>query len=377
MIDSFSLMKLAHQVAAFGRNNCFPNPKVGAVLLDESGTILKCGWHEQQGGAHAEINALRHTKQGKVLFVSLEPCSHFGKTPPCATSLIEKGISTLYFASYDPNPEVLGKGVEILEDNKVKVIQVKGFAKEAYLLNAGFYQSQVHKRPWIEIKIAQDSSKRIACGSGKAPIFTSAAAQNYTQFLRSQVDAVLTTAKTIQEDNPLLSLRSGDYPINQFKQPKLIILDTSLSSPPDSRVFADSTRGIILVYCQEKQHSKSEYPENCQFLKVGKNQESIDLTQAFVSLGEHKIQSVLVEAGSQLSSSLLHNNLCDRLHVYTHSDKIESGKTQESTLQSYQPDMRKLQEQRFLGRSFYQNYCLDPLGLQGKVQKLCEAAPEM
>ena len=375
MRDSFSLMKLAHHLAAFGRNNCFPNPKVGAVLLDECGTLLKCGWHERQGGAHAEINALKHTHQGKTLFVSLEPCSHFGKTPPCATSLIENGISTLYFASYDPNPEVLGKGVEILADNQVKVIQVKGFAKQALKLNAGFYQSQIHKRPWIEIKIAQDSSKRIACGAGKAPIFTSAAAQNYTQFLRSQVDAILTTAKTIQDDNPLLSLRSGDYPPSQFKQPKLVILDSNLSSPPDSQVFADSTRDIILVYCQEKQHSKAEYPENCRFLQVASLEEHVDLPEAFASLGKHKIQSVLVEAGSMLSSALLHQKLCDRLHVYTQSDKIESGRTQESALQGYQPDMLKLQEQRYLGRSFYQNYCLDPLGLEGKVQKLCEVAP--
>ena len=285
-------------------------------------------------------------------FVSLEPCSHFGQTPPCAKTIIENGISTLYFASYDPNPEVLGNGVKMLVQNKVKVIHMKGFAEDAFRLNAGFYQSHVHKRPWIELKIAQDIDKRIACGNGEVPIFTSQVAQDFTQKLRSQVDAIVTSSRTIQQDNPLLSLRSPLYPSNVFRQPKLIVLDSQLSSLPSSRIFLELNREIILVYSQENFHKRSDYPQNCQFLQVKSYQGLLDLASVFEALGRKKIQSVFIEAGSQLSTALLEQKLCDRLHVYTHKYKLETKKTQESALQSYTPDQLAIEHQRFLDRSF-------------------------
>lgn len=223
-------MARAHQLAALGLNTTNPNPRVGCLLVQEDRVVGE-GFHKWAGGPHAEINALNAAggdAKGATAYVTLEPCSHFGKTPPCCEALIDAAVKRVVVALEDPNPAVSGRGIQRLRDAGIEV-QSGLLAEDTERLNPGFLMRMREKRPYIRIKMASSLDGRTAMASGESQWITGPTARQDVQQLRARSSALLTGAGTVTADNPSLNVRG----IGEVKQPIRIVLD------PDGRVEAD------------------------------------------------------------------------------------------------------------------------------------------
>ena len=270
-------MALALKLSKLGQAGVGANPMVGCVISSDDKIIAK-DYHHQYGQEHAEINALnqiRHKAENCKLYVTLEPCSHHGKTPPCINAIIKAGIKKVYVATLDPNPLVSGSGVKLLKENGIDV-EIGLLENNAIEVNRGFFKRMKTGLPFITSKIAMSLDGRVAMRSGESKWITSEASRADVQILRSQNQAILTGSGTILNDNPMLTVR------NKKLQSKLlrVIIDSSNSITDKSlNIFSSDSETLILN------------PTNSKILKNGK----IDLKSVLIKLGEMGINNVLLE----------------------------------------------------------------------------------
>jgi diaminohydroxyphosphoribosylaminopyrimidine deaminase / 5-amino-6-(5-phosphoribosylamino)uracil reductase len=313
-------MAKAIQQAEKGLYSTHPNPRVGCVIAKDD-QLVASGFHEFAGGPHAEINALSHVKgqaQGCTVYVTLEPCSHTGKTPPCAEALIKAQPDTVVIAMQDPNPLVAGNGIKRLQQAGIKVI-TGVMQSQAMQLNRGFIKRMLHQRPWIRVKMASSLDGGTALSNGVSQWITGAEARNDVQLLRAQSSAILSTAKTVIADDASLNVRLDKQSLNQaidVRQPVRIILDTRLALTGKESLFAIQSPIWIIT----TQHNQSErfikFPHVRVFEIIEDDQGRINLSVLMEVLTQHEINEIHTECGASLAGALLKQGLVDQLILY-------------------------------------------------------------
>ena len=292
-------MALALKLSKLGQAGVGANPMVGCVISSDDKIIAK-DYHHQYGQEHAEINALNqigHKAENCKLYVTLEPCSHHGKTPPCINAIIKAGIKKVYVATLDPNPLVSGSGVKLMKENGIDV-EIGLLENNAIEVNRGFFKRMKTGLPFITSKIAMSLDGRVAMRSGESKWITSEASRADVQILRSQNQAILTGSGTILNDNPMLNVRNKKLQ----SKPLRVIIDSSNSITDKSlNIFSSDSETLILN------------PTNSKILKNGK----IDLKSALIKLGEMGINNVLLESGGGLNGAMMESNLIDEFIIYT------------------------------------------------------------
>ena len=292
-------MALALKLSKLGQAGVGANPMVGCVISSDDKIIAK-DYHHQYGQEHAEINALNqigHKAENCKLYVTLEPCSHHGKTPPCINSIIKSGIKKVYVATLDPNPLVSGSGVKLMKENGIDV-EIGLLENNAIEVNRGFFKRMKTGLPFITSKIAMSLDGRVAMRSGESKWITSEASRADVQILRSQNQAILTGSGTILNDNPMLTVRNKKLQ----SKPLRVIIDSGNSITDKSlNIFSSDSETLILN------------PTNSKILKNGK----IDLKSALIKLGEMGINNVLLESGSGFNGAMMESSLIDELIIYT------------------------------------------------------------
>ncbi|MBE7704587.1 MAG: bifunctional diaminohydroxyphosphoribosylaminopyrimidine deaminase/5-amino-6-(5-phosphoribosylamino)uracil reductase RibD [Cyanobacteria bacterium SIG29] len=299
------LMRKCINLAKKSEGRTSPNPLVGAIIFDDDFRIISTGRHEYYGGNHAERNAVLSAKEdlkGKSIIVNLEPCSHYGKTPPCANLLIEKGFKRVIAGMVDPNPEVAGQGIERLKKAGIEVV-VGVLEDECRELNKIFLKNQYEKMPYITIKTATTLDGKIATKTGDSKWITDEASRAEVQKLRNKYDAILTSSQTVIKDNPSLTCRKkgGRNPIR-------VILDTNLTTSVDSKVYNNDGTRVILITSKE-----ANFPPHVEVYKCPTKNNHIDLIQAVKILYDLKIRSILIEAGGALNQAFIEAGLVDDL----------------------------------------------------------------
>ena len=292
-------MALALKLSKLGQAGVGANPMVGCVISSDDKIIAK-DYHHQYGQEHAEINALNqigHKAENCKLYVTLEPCSHHGKTPPCINAIIKSGIKKVYVATLDPNPLVSGSGVKLMKENGIDV-EIGLLENNAIEVNRGFFKRMKTGLPFITSKIAMSLDGRVAMRSGESKWITSEASRADVQILRSQNQAILTGSGTILNDNPMLTVRNKKL---QSKPLRVIIDSSNTIMDKSLNIFSSDSETLILN------------PTNSKILKNGK----IDLKSALIKLGEMGINNVLLESGSGLNGAMMESSLIDEFIIYT------------------------------------------------------------
>lgn len=323
-VDDHRHMARALRLAECGLYTTDPNPRVGCVIVRD-GHVVGEGWHRKAGEPHAERIALADAgaaARGATAYVTLEPCSHHGRTPPCALGLIEAGVSRVVAAMSDPNPLVAGNGLAMLRDAGIDT-QVGLLAEEAETLNPGFLRRMREARPLVRCKLAMSLDGRTAMASGESQWITGEAARRDVQFLRARSSAVLTGVATLLADDPSLNVRlsHNDLPGVQepgyLRQPLRVVLDTRLRTPPRARML--SLPGETLIVCGEGASSDSEAElraAGADVLRLPQLGGRIDLIRLLSALAARAVNEVLIESGPTLAGSALQAGVVDELLVY-------------------------------------------------------------
>lgn len=313
-----SYIQLAIELAKKGNGKVSPNPLVGCVIVKDE-RIIAAGYHEKYGGPHAEVNAIESAKESvenSTVYVNLEPCSHFGLTPPCADFLIEKKVKKVVIGTLDMNPLVSGKGIKKLKQAGIEV-KVGVLENECANLNRFFFKYISKKMPYVTIKAAQTLDGKIADINGESKWISSLPSRRYVHTLRSYYDAVLVGAGTVLADNPSLTVRYVEG-----RNPKKIILDSKLSLKPDLRLLDQSETGkTIIVTSMENQKKEKKIKKfidkGVMFLFVRENANGmLNLNETLRGLAKLNIASILVEGGSNIYSSFIKKNLFDEMLIF-------------------------------------------------------------
>lgn len=305
-------MALALRLARKGLTTTHPNPRVGCVI-SQGEDIVGEGWHRRAGGRHAEIRALEDAggkSAGGTAYVTLEPCSFHGRTPPCTDALIDAGISRVVCAMQDPNPKVSGAGVKQLQDAGIDV-QCGLMAEAAEILNEGFVKRMRSGRPFVRVKLAQSTDGHIALANGTSQWISGPDARRDVQDWRARSDAIMTGVGTVLADDPLLNVRIDGHQ----KQPLRVIVDSNWRTPPGARLF--STAGVVLVAGLDNDVDRGSLAQagaKCTALPADKG--GVDLIVLLQKLAAREINEVQVEAGPALCGELLRLRLIDELLVY-------------------------------------------------------------
>ncbi len=305
-------MAKAIQLAKNGLYTTDPNPHVGCVLVKD-GLVIAEGWTQRAGFAHAEIDALNKTDaaSGSTAYVTLEPCSHHGKTGPCCDALITAGIDRVVVAMADPNPLVAGRGLQRMRDAGIEVV-VGVLEAEAQRLNQGFFKRMTRAMPWIRSKLAMSLDGRTAMASGESQWITSPESRQDVQLWRAQSSAIVTGIDTVLYDDPRLDARV-DF---DLVQPVKVVLDSNLRMPPTAKLLQNPTQ-VWVVTCngdQEKQQTLRN--AGCKVFQVAGHGGRVDLAETFKLLAELQINTVWVEAGATLNGALLDSGLVDEWLIY-------------------------------------------------------------
>jgi diaminohydroxyphosphoribosylaminopyrimidine deaminase/5-amino-6-(5-phosphoribosylamino)uracil reductase len=315
-------MRLALEEARRGCGWGNPNPMVGAVIVKNSG-IIGIGYHQKYGGLHAERNALASCSQspaGSVLYVTLEPCCHYGQTPPCTDAIIDSGISEVVIGAKDPNGLVAGKGVEILERHGIKVINGV-LEEECRRLNEVFFHYITEHTPFVVMKYAMTLDGKTATKSGKSKWITGEAAREHVHRSRHQYSAIMAGIGTVIADDPLLTCR-----LPGSKNPIRIICDTKLRIPVESRIVQTAREVTTLIATAKPQCEKADRlrDKGIEIVGVPLKDEHIALPELMVLLGKRKIDSILLEGGPTLNAAALASGIVHKVHAYV-APKIFGG----------------------------------------------------
>jgi diaminohydroxyphosphoribosylaminopyrimidine deaminase / 5-amino-6-(5-phosphoribosylamino)uracil reductase len=317
--DRFAMQR-ALTLAARGLETTDPNPRVGCVIA-QRGRVVGEGWHQRAGEAHAEVAALRAAGSqaaGATVYVTLEPCSHHGRTPPCVEALIAARVARVVIAADDPNPLVDGKGAAALRAAGVTV-ESGLMDEEATELNAGFFRRMRVGRPLIRVKLAMSLDGRTALANGESRWITGEAARQEVQHWRARSSAVLTGVGTVLADDPRLDVRLPDDESGAARrQPLRIVLDSQLRTPPRARLFETPGEVLILTVLTspEDPRAASLTARGARLESLPPDGERLALPAVLDRLGELELNEVLVEAGATLAGELLRQSLADELLLY-------------------------------------------------------------
>ena len=315
-------MRRAIELAGKGEGYVNPNPMVGAVIVND-GRIIGEGYHERYGELHAERNAiasLTEPAKGAAIYVTLEPCCHYGKTPPCTEAIIDNGISRVVVGSRDPNPLVAGKGVKMLREAGIEVIE--DFLKdECDELNPVFFHYITTGMPYVVLKYAMTMDGKIATVTGASKWITGEESRNEVQRLRHKYSAIMAGIGTVLADDPMLNVRTEG-----LKSPVRVICDTKLRIPTDSNIVktADRYRTIIAYGTADETKERALRDKGVCLEKLPLKDDHIDMAALIRRLGELKIDSVLVEGGGTVNDSLVRAGLADRVEAFI-APKIFGG----------------------------------------------------
>jgi len=326
-------MKKCIELASQGEGRVAPNPLVGAVVLDKDGNQAGFGYHQKYGEAHAEVNALNQAgeraKDGTI-FVNLEPCSHYGKTPPCTDKIIEYGIKKLIVGMTDPNPLVAGKGIEKCKNAGIEVI-TSVLEDECKKLNEVFIKHITQKTPFVAIKTACTLDGKIATKTGSSRWITSKFAREEVQRLRNKYCAIITGSGTVLADNPSLNCR-----MENCKNPVRVIVDSALKTSPSSKVYNND--GTKVYIATAKNPEKSKYPDNVKFIICPTDENGkIDLKHLINELYKMDLTGILVEAGTGLNSEFIKQGLADKIYMFT-APKILGDKKGKTFVEGFDTD---------------------------------------
>ncbi|WP_145339259.1 bifunctional diaminohydroxyphosphoribosylaminopyrimidine deaminase/5-amino-6-(5-phosphoribosylamino)uracil reductase RibD [Pantoea sp. PSNIH1] len=314
-------MARALELARRGRFTTTPNPNVGCVIVRD-GTIVGEGWHQRAGEPHAEVHALRmagEQARGATAYVTLEPCSHHGRTPPCCDALIAAGVSRVVAAMQDPNPQVAGRGLWRLQQAGIEVSHGLMMA-EAEALNRGFLKRMRTGFPWIQLKLGASLDGRTAMASGESKWITSAAARRDVQQFRAQSSAILTSSATVLADDPSLTVRADELSdsvrqqldTQTLRQPVRVVVDSQQRVTPQHRLIHQPGESWLMRTAPDD----AAWPESVTQIAVPPRGEQLDLVAMMMLLGQRQINSVWVEAGAGLAGALIQAGLVDELIIY-------------------------------------------------------------
>ncbi|CAG4922538.1 bifunctional diaminohydroxyphosphoribosylaminopyrimidine deaminase/5-amino-6-(5-phosphoribosylamino)uracil reductase RibD [Paraburkholderia saeva] len=314
----FVHMERALALAARGMYTTDPNPRVGCVLV-KNGEVIGEGYTQPAGQDHAEIRALKdarsrgHDLRGATAYVTLEPCSHFGRTPPCANALIDAQVERVIAAMEDPNPQVSGRGLSILRDAGIEV-RCGLLEHEARELNIGFVSRMTRGRPWVRMKVAASLDGRTGLPSGESQWITGEAARADGHAWRARASAILTGIGTVKEDDPRMTVRAVDTP----RQPKRVLIDSQLDVPPEAQILVGAP---TLIFCGNLDERHTERAEalrarGAEIVQMANANGKVDLPAMLKALGERGVNELHVEAGYKLNGSLLREGCVDELLIY-------------------------------------------------------------
>ncbi|WP_028779052.1 bifunctional diaminohydroxyphosphoribosylaminopyrimidine deaminase/5-amino-6-(5-phosphoribosylamino)uracil reductase RibD [Shewanella sp. 38A_GOM-205m] len=319
-----TMMSRAIMLARRGRYTTRPNPNVGCVIIDADGKIVGEGWHQRAGEPHAEVHALKMAAdkaRGATAYVTLEPCSHYGRTPPCAEALIKHGLKRVVVAMTDPNPQVAGRGIGMLQEAGVQV-QSGLLAEQARELNPGFLSRMERNRPWVTLKLAASLDGKTALANGESKWITGPEARRDVQRLRARSCALLTGIETVLADDPSLNVRHSELGSlgetlseQQLIQPLRVILDSNCRMPLDARLLK-IVSPVLLVSCRPYEDEfLAALPPYVTTLVLAGEDNRVDIAALLQHLNQG-CNAVLVEAGATLCGAFISAGLADELLLY-------------------------------------------------------------
>lgn len=315
-------MARALELARKGVYSTHPNPRVGCVIVRDGETVGE-GWHVQAGGPHAEVHALRQAgdrARGATAYVTLEPCSHHGRTPPCADALVAAGVARVVVAMQDPNPQVAGQGLERLRQAGIAVT-CPLLATEARALNPGFLKRMEHGQPYIRVKLAMSLDGRTAMASGESQWITGPAARSAVQRLRAQSSAVLTGADSVIADGARMTVRAAELGLDAEttelatrRTPLRILIDGRLRVPLDAPFFQAGP--ALVVTCADAAAHPQYAQGGHELLSLRGDDGQVDLPKLSIELAQRGINEVLVEAGASLAGAFAKQGLVDEYQLF-------------------------------------------------------------
>lgn len=305
-------MARALRLAQRGLYTTTPNPRVGCVLVKD-GAIVGEGWHQQAGGPHAEVHALNAAgaaARGATAYVTLEPCSHHGRTPPCAEALIDAGVARVVAAMQDPNPQVAGQGLAILTAAGI-VAECGLLETEAVELNIGFVARMARGRPWVRLKLAASLDGKSALQNGASQWITGPAARQDGHRWRARACAILSGIGTVRDDDPQLNVRG----VATTRQPLKVVVDSRLELPPGARVLADGNL-LLATAVADGAGAEALRERGAELVCLPNEDGQVDLVALMAELGRRGVNELHVEGGFRLSGALLQAGLVDELLLY-------------------------------------------------------------
>lgn len=320
--DDHRHMARALQLAERGLYTTTPNPRVGCVLVRDGEPVGE-GWHERAGGPHAEVAALAaagESARGATAYVTLEPCCHQGRTPPCTDALLQAGVREVVYAMDDPNPQVAGQGAAALREAGV-VVRGGLMAAAAAALNPGFVARMTRQRPWLRVKVAATLDGRTALASGDSRWITGKPARTDVHRLRARSCAVMTGIGTLLADAPLLTVRH----VETSRQPLRIVVDNNLAFPLDAATLREPGGVLVATASSDEERIDALREAGAEVLQIDTWRGRVGLPRLLGLLAERGINEVLVEAGQTLNGALLAAGLVDELILYFNARVIGSS----------------------------------------------------
>ena len=323
-MDDIKFMRRALELAQMAEGDTSPNPMVGAVIVDGDGNIVGEGYHHKAGQPHAEINALMAAgdkAKGATVYVTLEPCSHYGRTSPCCEALIKAGVKRVVSAVTDPNPLVAGRGLNRLREAGIEVTE-HVCEDEAKKLNEKFFFWITHKRPFVSLKYAMTLDGRLSAAGGDSKWITGTEARTYAHYLRKTHDAVLVGKNTVLQDDCELTTR-----MVEGKNPVRIVLDSNAAIPLNAKILNGEAKTIVAVSEAAPQDKLNELQKltNVEVLKLPQRNGHLDLQALLEKLAAMEITSVLVEGGSEVHGAFIDAGLAEKVYAFI-APKIIGGK---------------------------------------------------
>jgi len=319
-IDQIMMAK-AVKLAACGQYTCMPNPAVGCVIVKDD-VVIGEGWHQIAGQGHAEVNALEEAgseARSATAYVTLEPCSHHGRTPPCADALIAAGVERVVFGMTDPNPKVSGQGLDKLRQAGI-VVEGPLLEPEAKRLNRGFIKRQEQGLPWVTVKLAMSLDGRTAMESGESQWITGPAARQNVQRLRAKSCAIVTGIGTVLHDDPSLTVRADELGFESAagaeaeavaaRQPLRVVVDSQLKTPVDAKVISSNGESLLVTAVDNSDR------QDAKIVSLPDGSGQVDLPALLTFLAKKECNNILVEAGAQLAGAFVHAGLVDELVIY-------------------------------------------------------------
>lgn len=311
--DELRYLRRALSLAKRGRGRTSPNPMVGAVLVNGEQVVGE-GFHHAAGAPHAEILALRaagEAAQGATLYVSLEPCAHYGRTPPCADAVVRAGIRRVVFTAIDPNPLVAGQGAARLRAAGI-IVDTGAYQHEEARLNEAYRWWIVHRRPFVTLKLAASLDGKLATRTGESRWITGEAARRDVHRLRSRQDAILTTSATVITDDPALTAR-----LPGGRDPRRIVLDARARTAPQAQVYAPAIHPPLLITAVADERRLAPFrARGVDVMILPARDDRLDLPAVLTELGQRQLTSLLVEAGGTFAAALLREGLVQKLRLY-------------------------------------------------------------